>query len=497
MQQGITRSGLHISIPFSSVIVVALIPLFAGLLIGVGGPVVGAGLAAMLVVASALFLPINWVFWLLVITTFVLAGPIQYFGYIQKVFWLPYLIGLLMLFKALAAHLFSRRKPEHRTEKASATSVTVAVALYLITLATSSLFNAAPILQVLLSLKEYLFLIGAGFAVYWGSVHYYNIDKLLRYSHWYLVVQLPVIAYQHFFIAVKRVGPSSWDSIVGLMSGDPEGGGASATMVLIILVIMTYHLARWRQGECRTGSLVITLAVGMASIMLAEVKFAIILLPAAFGLVYLKEIVKRPIFGFSALIGSLFLAAAVLFAYQAQFASTQTKSGKSVSGYIEETIERNTGDEQINLATGEMGRIAAVKFWWRNHSVDDPLRLLLGHGIGASRIGMVAGEVAQRYRFEIGRTSLVMLLWEGGIVTAGAVIMILALGALRGLRMSYAAGSSSERAMLQTAGIALTLTLAMLPYGPDLISVSQAQLIAILSLGRILASNSTAVRGSA
>lgn len=490
MQHGIGHIRPRTSVQAPAGIVVGLIALFAGLLIGVGGPVVGAALAAMILAASALFLPINWVFWLLAITTFVLAGPIQYFGHVQKVFWLPYLIGLLMLFKALATRLFSSARQGNRT--VSVPAIGIAVALYLVTLAVSSLFNAAPVFQVLLSLKEYFFLIGAGLAICWGSIRRENIDKLLQYSHWYLIVQLPIIVYQHFVIAAKRVGPSPWDSIVGLMSGDPEGGGASATMVLVILVIMTFHLALWRQGECRTGKLLITLTVGMASIMLAEVKFAIILLPVAFGLVYLKEILKRPVFGFSALVGSLLLASAVLFAYQAQFSSAHTKSGTSVAGYVEETIERNTGDEQINLTTGEMGRVAAVKFWWRNHSADDPLRLLLGHGVGASRIGMVVGEVAQRYRFEIGRTSLVTLLWEGGVVTAGAVVMILALGALAGLRRSYAASTARERAMLQTAGIALTLTLAMLPYGPDLISVSQAQLLAILFLGRILASESAA-----
>jgi hypothetical protein len=474
-------------------ILICVTGLLFGGLIGFEGPIMGVAATATLVVLMAFFVPLSWVFVLLLVVTFFLAGPIQYFGHVQKIFWLPYLIGLLLLLRTLIAHFFRRRNTStFQKDLQTYPVLAMLFGLYIVTLFVSSAVNSTPPLQMLLSLKEYFFLLGAGTAIVWGLVNQTLIDKLFQYGHWFLLAQFPVVLYQHFVVAAERTGSSPWDAVVGLMSGDPTSGGASATMALSVIMIMTYNLAAWRKGLCGNSKLLFVLVVGMASIMLAEVKFAILLIPIALALVYLKEIVYRPLFGVAILAGAVTLGALVLYAYQFQFSGAHSKASVSVSEYVTEVLENNAGGDQINMLTGEMGRIAAFKFWWRNHGAENPVHLFLGHGIGASRIGLVSGEVAQRFRFEVGRSSMVTLLWEGGIITAVAAFFLFLFGAIHGFRKSQQATSPQELVMYQTAAIGLLLTLAMMPYGPDLIYVSQAQLIAILLLARVVANSKNA-----
>jgi len=462
--------------------------LLFGMALGLFGVPFGVGLIGLLLLVASFFIPLRFLFWLLVIITFWLSGPIQYFGHIQKIFWLPYLLGALLMGRALATQLFNKHEPPRTEEgKAALPIFKTLLWIWLLGLVASSLFNAASPFQVLLSMKEYIFLWGGGLVLAWGLIKPEAVDRVFRHSIWFLLVQFPVILYQRFVVAAKRVGPSSWDSVVGLMSGDPEGGGASATMALIVILIMVYHLAAWRFGRCRLPLLLLVIGLGLASIMLAEVKFAVILIPIAFAMVYGRHILRRPLFGISFLLVALAMGYLIVFAYQSQFAGDGSKGSRSVDAYVEEVIERNTGDDQINFLTGEMGRIAALKFWWSNHSLGEPMHVVLGHGIGASRIGMVEGEIAKRFRFEIGRSTLVILLWEGGILAAIGLVTMLGVAVVRGFRVAQQATMPEQQTVLTTAAVGLAITLLMTPYGPDLFSVSQAQLLAILLIVRILA----------
>jgi hypothetical protein len=472
--------------------IVAFIAAFAGLVTGFLGWQFGLVLILFLIVGYSFFLPLSWVFWLLLLATFVFSGPIQYFGKIDKIFWLPYLIGLFLTFRVFIQHAFSGSRP-HRVVRGQLTNMAIGTSLfvYVAALLGSSLLNASPVYQVILSLKEYFFLWGAGLAMIWGVVRPEVLDRLFRHSHWFLLIQLPAILYQRFVIAPSRLGTSNWDAVVGLMSGSQTGGGASATMALIAIVIMTYQLGAWRAGLCKTSKLLLVLAAGLASIMLAEVKYAVLLIPLAFSLVYAGELFRRPLFGLSYLIFMVGTSFAILFAYQNQFADTQTEGNQSVAGYVSVALERNLGGAEFNMTTGEMSRTGAVQFWWQENthdgSFDDPFHLLLGHGIGASRIGFVAGEAVLKYRFVIGRSTLVIVLWEGGLLAAVALVLLLWFAARQGFKLARGAPAAESGVVLRTAAIGLILVLAMVPYGSGLMVVAQAQLLAILLIARIVA----------
>jgi hypothetical protein len=471
----------------------AFLSILSGGLLGIGGAYLGALLGGMLLSVLAFAIPLGIIFWSLVLITFVIAGPVQYFGGLQKIFWLPYMLAFLFFFRVLLAKMFSRMPKQvaghSQSAQTSPTRVFVGVnfLIFVSGLVVASLVNLSPILQVLLSLKEYFFIVGVGFALIWGLIPASYVDRLLHYLPWFMLIQFPVIVYQHYVIAANRVGSSPWDSVVGLMSGDPMGGGASATMALIVVIGMTYQLAAYKEGLTRLPKLIGVLLLGLVSIGLAEVKLAVLLIPVAFPLVYRREILRRPVFGlfFLTIIGAMSIG--LLTAYKSQFADTRIAAGNSIGAYVEDVLKKNTGPDDVNKVTGEMGRVGAFRFWAGNHSLSDPVDLLLGHGIGAVRIGTVVGEVSQRYQFELARSTLVTLLWEGGLISAVAILLIFGTSAISALGRSQLPEDPDRKAAFTSAAIGLVLTVVMMPYGPDLIFVSQAQLIAVLLLGRVLA----------
>ena len=82
---------------------------FSGLLIGLGGPKLGAVLVLGCLLGATFLIPLPHCFWALVVITFILTGPVQYFGGIARIFWLPYLIGAILLMRATASAMFAAR----------------------------------------------------------------------------------------------------------------------------------------------------------------------------------------------------------------------------------------------------------------------------------------------------------------------------------------------------------------------------------------------------
>lgn len=459
-----------------------LLAMVFGVLVGLGGVIMGMIIAGFLFLVAAFFVPVTWVFWLLIASSFLVVGQLQYFGKINKAFWLPYLTGLLLMARIALLAIQPRQFLAGGNRQPLVTAAHVSLAIFFLSLIASSLLNTAPVFQVLVSLKEVFFLWGVWLAVRTGAVGSQEIDRLWRWALPFLVVQLPVIAYQRFYIAPNRHGPSSWDAVVGLFGGNPEGGGASGAMALCAVLVMAYELARWRKGLSsiqRTGA---TMIIGLLSIALAEVKFAILLIPVSVMIIFARDIMLRPLRGLAMLIGGALAATTILFAYQAQYAASHTRASASVRDYVEQTLQRNTDSDSINYRTGEIGRLSALKLWWREHGADKPVVLLLGHGIGATRIGMVTGEVSKRYSFKIARSTLAIVLWEGGLIGACALMAAILFGFLAALREAHMTSCQKASAMLQTAAATLLLVLLGFPYGTDFMNVAQVQIISLIML---------------
>lgn len=457
--------------------------LLGGLLIGIGGPKLGIVLLLACLLFAAFFVSLQHSFWALLVVTFLLTGPVQYFGGIGRIFWLPYLVGAILLVRATASGMFASRSG--RTGQFRNASLELPLILFIAILVASTLANRSPVLQVLFSAKEYFFLWGAWFLIAGGVIAVRSVDRIWAWMPWFLLLQLPVIVYQRFFITSTRKGGSPWDAVVGLFGGNPEGGGASGAMAMITVITVAMAIIHWRQGQMPGWKIAMTATLGLATLMLSEVKFAIVLIPVVVALIYGRELLSRPLRSLAMLSIAVFASLAIGYAYLSQYASSLGVSRHSIERYVETAVRRNADSDIFDPFTREMGRIAALKFWWKEQSLDDPLHLAIGNGIGASRLGLVQGEVAKRYIFVIERSSVAILLWEAGILGLLAVIAALSAAIVAAFRLARRASAAAESAILQTMGVGLAVVLLSLPYGPDFIRVPQFQLFAILMLARV------------
>lgn len=457
---------------------------FSGLLIGLGGPKLGAALVLGCLLGASFLIPLPQSFWALVVITFILTGPVQYFGGIGRIFWLPYLIGAILLLRATASAMFAARG--ERAGQGWSAPHEIALILIVVILFISTLANWSPVLQVLFSAKEYFFLWGTWFLIVGGVIAVRSIDRIWAWLPWFLLLQLPVVIYQRFFISSTRKGASPWDAVVGLFGGNPEGGGASGAMAMITVIAVAMAIIHWRRGLMSGWKLALTAALGLATLMLSEVKFAIVLIPIVVALIFGRELLSRPLRSLAMLSVAVTASLAIGYAYLSQYASSLGVSNHSIERYVETAVRRNSDTDMFDPFSREMGRIAAVKFWWKEQSLDDPLHIAIGNGIGASRLGLVQGEVAKRYIFVIERSSVTILLWEAGILGLLAVIGALSTAVLTAFRLARRTTDAGESAVLQTMGVGLFVTLLNLPYGPDFIRVPQFQLFAILMLARVL-----------
>jgi hypothetical protein len=291
----------------------ALFAVLAGAGTALIGPMAAAVFAAMLLGIVALFLPIRWLVVGLVLVSFLITGQLIYFARIDKALWFPFLVGALMLVRFPLDRMQRGHRPLHEAEAAplTPTAMKVCIALYMATLLSSTLFNGVPPLQMLVSFKEYLFLWGLFLVLAAGLVRPDFVLRIWSVLPWLMVLQLPLIAYQRFVVAPSRrnIG-AAWDAVVGAFGGNPMAGGSSGAMGLFCVVMILVVIARWRAGLLPLWQTLLLGLSGLLGIGLAEIKFAVLLLPIGFALLFLREFARRPMQGLVAVAVGVALAGA-------------------------------------------------------------------------------------------------------------------------------------------------------------------------------------------
>jgi hypothetical protein len=376
----------------------ALFAVLAGAGTALIGPMAAAVFAAMLLGIVALFLPIRWLVVGLVLVSFLITGQLIYFARIDKALWFPFLVGALMLVRFPLDRMQRGHRPLHEAEAAplTPTAMKVCIALYMATLLSSTLFNGVPPLQMLVSFKEYLFLWGLFLVLAAGLVRPDFVLRIWSVLPWLMVLQLPLIAYQRFVVAPSRrnIG-AAWDAVVGAFGGNPMAGGSSGAMGLFCVVMILVVIARWRAGLLPLWQTLLLGLSGLLGIGLAEIKFAVLLLPIGFALLFLREFARRPMQGLVAVAVGVALAGAILVGYQAQYG--RADKGETTEEYFESMFSSSTDANFVNLRTREIGRVAALRFWVDKHDLDDQpsrrdRRRRCGQALSVQHLALRAGD---------------------------------------------------------------------------------------------------------
>lgn len=471
-----------------AVLGLAFLSVLVGLLLAVGGLYAAALVLSGVTLLAGLVMPIRLLVLSMLVAVYLLVGQLQYFLRIDKAFWIPYLLGLFLFIRLLALRIKGRVKSRDNDD-GYGRAILWSFGLFLITAVAASFIRGIEPLQWFVAGKEYFFLWSMLLAMLLGAFAATDVEKLIRVIPWFLLPQVPAVLYQRFVVVPKRLGGSAFDAVVGLFGGDPNGGGASGAMAMFSLIAMAFMLYGVKSGQVSKKRAFAVALLAIVPVVLAEVKFVLILLPLAFLVIYGSDLMRRPLAAIGGIAVAVIGTAGLLGMYQLQFTSDKTKEGKTVAGYIDTMIARNTDTRLVNLQTGEMGRVGAILHWRDNQHAYDVASALIGNGIGATRVGgLVVGDVVKKFRLRVGRSSLVVFLWEVGLLGTLAVVSGLVVTSIAAFRLANDRQLAERAWVLRGCGLGLFLILLGFPYNTDFVEVAQTQILALLLVGYVLVS---------
>jgi hypothetical protein len=317
------------------------------------------------------------------------------------------------------------------------------LALFFIT-ALSGWANGQGISQLVIGLKSYFQVAGLFFALVMMPWPQRVMDLFPRLMLLTAFIQLPFVAHQYLFLVPARIGFGEgvvpYDVIAGTFGASKFGGGANAVLSAFMLIVVAVLLSLWNNKAISLRRLLVFALPLLVPVFINESKVSILYLLVIVCVIFKNEIVMRPA---RAILSAGFLAlmlAGLMVAYSTFYAD----ESEGVQDFIAGTIEQNFGDEQGH---GEfyLNRSSAISFWFQEHSLNEPMHVLIGHGPRASReggSGLDAGVTLASKRYPgmgIGLTGVPALLWETGVL-GFAMVAAMFWGAFRSagiLRQRY------------------------------------------------------------
>ncbi|UTY55788.1 hypothetical protein [Massilia sp. erpn] len=478
------RGGLSwlLMLPF------ALVALLLGAVAALDSPVLLTLLAGPILVILLFFLvKAEGLLWSLFAMTFLVQGSLLYFLNLRQATWVA--IGMAVLFLLRIMLDLALRRPRTAAPAAppwARSWVMPALLVYLCCYMLSVVANRPGAAQLIASIKSVWPMFGVLLALYWVRWTPEQLGKLWRLLVWITVLQLPIVIYQHFFVAGRRV--LGFDSVVGTFGGSMVAGGLSSVMVVFVIVTLAYVLASWHHGMLSRKKLLLFGALALLVILLGEVKAAFIWLPLSIMFVLRQRMLKNVfnLIGYSML--ALLLLALIYYFYNLMYWNEHMSQLNSVSDKLNEGGGYFFDVNNINYVTGEISRGASLALWLRD-PVAGLREWLIGFGPGASKTGALGmGVIAKRYYpLHIDATGLAVLLWEVGVCGALAYLAMLGAGIAAAWRFLAArVGSARQKAGMETALVTLLLSLTLLVYNRTMLDEPTMQLLLLFCLGYVV-----------
>lgn len=472
--------------PAALVLAAALTAAATGLMAGLGSRVL---LVPVLALIGALFLlaaPTSWLLAFLIAYAMAVVGPAIYFFGIESARWLTPILSLGLLLPLV----LKAWKPESGSERKPTVPAFIWVfALFLLHVAFTTIFNAPSLGEVMNAPRYYLILVGPVLLLMLGVFSRDQLERAWRALMWFTILQLPVAAIQHFVYAARKVREAPWDAVVGTFPGQAEGGGASHGLGVYLLTAVVFALALWRRGHLGGRSLMVIGLCAIGTVLLAEVKGVVLLIPVVLALVFLRELRRRPVLFLASTAFGLAVAVSGLAVYDRVFYQDARTSWAYTNAPTTalEGVRNQFNPERVSRYTPP-SRAASFSLWWDRHRArGDYLGVLIGHGASstqANRVGV--GELARLYPEPLHQTTSSMLLWETGVFGHLLVLLGVVLAAFRAGRLARnSVIPSVHRAMLHAAGIALVLHALTLPYKSFVMLTAPSQVLLGLLLGYV------------
>ncbi len=466
-----------------------LLALLLGATIGLSSPVLVTILGGLIfIVLTFLLLNSYQLVLALLVLTFLVQGTAQYFLSNRQAPWLVVGMAAIFFVRAMMELVFTRRGADLKVTAFNDRAVLASLLVFALVFGVSTVFNRPSMGQLVVAIKGVWPLFGVLLALAWLHWAPQQLERMWSLLVVFGLLQLPVVFYQHFFISGTRA-TTGHDSVVGTFGGNPLGGGNSAILVLFVIATMTYALSRWDKGLMSRRMVTLVCAVGLAVILLGEVKAAFIWLPLSGGLVLRRRIMRNVASFIMYLIFGMVLITGIYLTYNALYWGKLINKQHGAVAKLEAGGGYVFDPRSINYSTGEVGRGAAVAIWVNDKVASTPSRLI-GYGPGAikSGPGLGAGVLFKRFApLHVDPTALAVLLWDVGVLGTLAYGAIFVFGIRAGWRYLKAArGTPAEQAIIETSTATLMLFATLIAYNRTLMDDPSSQLLCMLSLGCVL-----------
>jgi hypothetical protein len=291
--------------------------------------------------------------------------------------------------------------------------------------ALSSALNFSDTGTLLFGLKGHFQIWGVFIAIILMRWSEEVIDQLPRLLVGIALIQLPFVLHQYLVLVPARVHIGGLvvaeDVISGTLGATTTGGGANAVLSLVLIIAAAVLLAKFQRGLISGPRLCSYLLLLMLPIVLNSNRVALLYLVLVYLMLFSGEIFKAPLRAFFVAL----LFAATLGVVTWSYLKTTSRADPTLDwkSVVTQAVEQNTR-EDYGYGAYELNRFTSLTFWVKEHRDARWDKILLGHGVAASREADGSGAVisprtlAQRVYpgVGIGLTTVSAVLWDTGVL---------------------------------------------------------------------------------
>ena len=237
--------------------------------------------------------------------------------------------------------------------------------------------------------KRYFQLWGLLFALCWIAFDERHIRVWRKFFLIVALVQLPFAVYELIALVPRREGMVDSipgmvpiDVVAGTFGSSIYGGGNSGDMSAFLVIVLAFLLSQRMQKTLSFGRFVLLIPWVLAPLFLGETKAVIVMLPLSFLVLYRRELLARPHYGFVALIVGSLLAVCMGYAYT-------SVSHMSMDELIADTLRYNV--YEAGYGSKFLNRTTALTFWASQQGAHDPVSFVFGNGLGSAHENMEGG----------------------------------------------------------------------------------------------------------
>lgn len=408
------------------IVTVLFLAALAGL-IAATGEYVPVALFAGLILGVVLLTQPNLLMWAVILGGLVLSGVVSlYFPGLAVVKWIVPMMGIALALIALLRALSARTSRAAASDRNPSGVMKWLLAFFLVILI-SAVVNGSFSLNAIISLKGYFQVLGIMLALAYFGFSPVQADRFVKAIVILGFVQLPFALHQFLFLVPERATAFAAshlvvgvDVVVGTFMGSLEGGGASDVFAVFQVVAISILFARWKRGLLKSRPTFMGGFILLLPLMLNETKITFLLLPLAFGLVFMDNLKKQPM---KFIGGGLAVSTVVLGIFLGYTLLPKGQKSQSPSEYFEAAWVSNFGD--AGYGASELNRTTVLTHWVKIHYGADFPYIIFGHGPGSVRtnaLGVPPPLQLKYYGLGIDLTSLSTMLWELGFVGTFAAI---------------------------------------------------------------------------